>query len=400
MKYIIVLTDGAADLPVDALAGKTPYEAADIKNMDYFAKHGRLYRVKTVPDGKKPGSDVANLSVMGYNPDDCYTGRSPLEAASLLVELTEEDMCFRANLVTLSDEEAYEDKTMVDYSAGEISTSEAAELINFLQEKLSEEGIDFFPGTSYRHIMRWRTPLRSFTLTPPHDISDRLIKEYLPQNDKILEIMKKSSLLLKDHPVNQKRIKEGKNPATSLWVWGEGTKPALSSFYETYGLKGAVVSAVDLLKGISECAKMETLHAEGMTGTVHTNYDGKMEAALNFLKNGGDLVYIHLEGPDECGHQGDLSGKVKAISLIDEKIIAPIKKAMDDGGFDYKFLVMPDHPTPISLKTHTRTPVPCVIYKKGDDFKNNCDGFSEKAAEELGTYIENGYEIMKEFIKE
>ncbi len=400
MKYIVVLTDGAADYKIDSLAGMTVYEKAEIPNMDEFAKKGKLYTVKTVPEGYKPGSDVANLSVMGFSPKECYTGRSPLEAASVGVPLTDSDMCFRANLVTLSDEDNYEDKTMLDYSAGEISSSEAAELIASVDEELKTDNIRFFAGTSYRHIMRWTTDERKFNLTPPHDISDRVVGDYLPDNGVILDIMKKSEKVLKDHPVNKKRIAEGKNPATSLWIWGEGTRPALSEFYKTYGKKGAVISAVDLIKGIAACADMLVYDVPGITGTVHTNYDGKAQAAIKALKDGNDLIYIHLEGPDECGHQGDLEGKIRAVSLIDEKIIAPVRRAMEEMGEDYKFLVMPDHPTPVSIKTHIADPVPAVIYESGRDYNSGAKEFSEDEALKYGEKIENGFEIMGKLLSE
>ncbi len=398
MKYIVVLTDGAADYKIDALGGKTVYEKADIPNMDEFARNGKLYMVKTVPDGYKPGSDVANLSVMGFSPKGCYTGRSPLEAASVGVKLTDSDMCFRANLVTLSGEEKYEDKTMVDYSAGEISTDEAAELISYIDENLKTDKIRFFAGTSYRHIMRWETEERSFTLTPPHDISDKVIGDYLPDNSVILDIMKKSEKLLINHPVNKKRIAAGKNPATSLWIWGEGTRPALSRFHDTYGKKGAVISAVDLIKGIAACADMAVYPVDGITGTVHTNYDGKAKAAIKALSDGNDLIYIHLEGPDECGHQGDLEGKVRAVSLIDEKIIAPIRKAMEEAGEDYRFLIMPDHPTPVSIKTHVSDPVPAVIYESGKNYNSGAEGFSEAEALTHGEFVEEGFNIMAKLL--
>ena len=398
MKYIVVLTDGAADYKIDALSGKTVYEEANIPNMDEFARCGKLYRVKTVPDGFKPGSDVANLSVMGFSPKECYTGRSPLEAASVGVPLTDSDMCFRANLVTLSSEEEYGDKTMLDYSAGEISSEEAAELISYLDDNLKTDKIRFFAGTSYRHIMRWTTDERKFILTPPHDISDRVVGEYLPDNDVILDIMKKSEKLLKEHPVNKKRISEGKNPATSLWIWGEGTRPALTHFYDTYGKKGAVISAVDLIKGIAACADMTVYPVDGITGTVHTNYDGKANAAIKALKDGNDLIYIHLEGPDECGHQGDLEGKVRAVSLIDEKIIAPIRKAMEEAGEEYRFLVMPDHPTPVSIKTHIADPVPAVIYESGKNLNEGASAFTESEALRCGEFIEEGFEIMSKLL--
>lgn len=398
MKYIIVLTDGAADRPIEALGGKTPYEAAKKPNMDLFAKEGRLYRVKTVPDGFKPGSDVANLSVMGYAPEKYYTGRSPLEAESIGVKLLDTDMCFRANLVTLTDGENYADRTMADYSAGEISTAEATELIEFLQGRLGDGEISFFPGVSYRHIMRRHTKKRDFNLTPPHDISDRPIKDYLPDDDVTLRLMEESARLLKDHPVNLKRIKEGKNPANSLWIWGEGTKTALPAFSELYKKRAGVISAVDLIRGIAAAADMKSFIVDGATGTVDTNYDGKAKAAIDALKSGVELIYIHLEGPDECGHQGDLKGKVRAIELIDEKIIAPVKEALDASGEDYKFMVLPDHPTPISIKTHASEPVPCVIWEKGKNYKGGACAFTEKEAEKFGEKIEKGSDLMNIFL--
>lgn len=399
MKYVIVLTDGAADYPDAAFSGKTAYEAASTPNMDDFARHGRLFSIKTVPDGMKPGSDVANLSVMGFDPTACYTGRSPLEAASIGVALTEDDMCFRANLVTLSDDEPYEKKIMEDYSSGEISTAEAAELLSYLAEHIRVPGIDFFSGVSYRHIMRWHTDKRTFTLTPPHDISDRCVGDYLPDDETILSVMKESARLLPDHPVNKARIAAGKHPATSLWIWGEGTKPALSSFYGMYGKKAAVISAVDLIRGIAAGSGMTSLSVPGITGTVNTNYDGKAEAACRALAD-HDLIYIHLEGPDECGHQGDPEGKVRAISLIDEKIIAPIRAHLDAAGEDYRFLVLPDHPTPVSVKTHRADPVPAVIY----DSRKACDSgavaFSEAEALRCGEAITEGYTLMRRFLGE
>ncbi|MDP4133442.1 MAG: cofactor-independent phosphoglycerate mutase [Bacillota bacterium] len=397
MKYVVVLTDGAADYPIKALGDKTPYEVASTPYLDEFARKGQLYLVKTVPDDLKPGSDVANLSVLGYNPHSCYTGRSPLEAASVGVALTDDDMCFRANLVTLSPEEPYEEKTMVDYSSGEITSEEAKELITALDKSLSTDKISFFPGVSYRHIMRWRTDETSFNLTPPHDISDKVITEYLPDNPTILKIMKKSNEILINHPVNLKRIKEGKNPATSLWIWGEGKKPDLPKFKDLYGVSGSVISAVDLVKGIAKLAGLNSIDVEGATGTVHTNYKGKADAAINALYN-SDFVYIHLEGPDECGHQGDLPGKISAIEQIDAKIIAPIKKALEDSGYDYKFMVMPDHPTPISIKTHARDKVPCVIYDSRKCIESKAESFSEEQAEKYGNEFIEGYKIMEEFL--
>ena len=399
MKYVIVLTDGCADLPIDSLGGLTPLEKSNTPNMDYFASNGSIFLVKTVPDSLKPGSDVANLSVMGYNPLDCYTGRSPLEAASIGVKIADNQTTFRANLVTLSNEENYEDKTMLDYSSGEITTEESRALMAEIEKELGGGDIHFYGGISYRHLFVWDDAPESFTLTPPHDISDRKIKDYLPSDERILDLMKKSEKILKNHPINQKRIAEGKNPATSMWIWGEGTKPALNNFYETYGKKGAVVSAVDLIKGIAILAGMNSIDVDGATGNLHTNFEGKAKASADaLLKDGADLVYVHLEAPDECGHQGDAEGKTRSLEIIDEKIIGYIKKKLDEAGEDYAFLVMPDHPTPIATKTHSREPVPCVMYKKGDR-ANTGHRFIEKDAEKYGEKIADGYTIMKRFLE-
>ena len=399
MKYVIVLTDGCADLPIDSLGNMTPLEKSNTPNMDYFASNGSLYLVKTVPDSLKPGSDVANLSVMGYNPLLCYTGRSPLEAASIGVKLEDNQTAFRANLVTLSDEEDYSEKTMLDYSSGEITTEESRALMAEIEKELGGGDIHFYGGVSYRHLFVWEDAPESFTLTPPHDISDRKIKDYLPSDERILDLMKKSEKILKDHPINKKRIAEGKNPATSMWIWGEGTRPSLDSFYDLYGKKGAVVSAVDLIKGIAILAGMNSIDVEGATGNIHTNFDGKAKKAADaLLQEGADLVYVHLEAPDECGHQGDAEGKTRSLELIDEKVIGYIKKRLDEAGEDYAFLVMPDHPTPISTKTHSREAVPCVMYKKGDA-ANTGRRFIEKDAENYGEVISEGYKIMKLFLE-
>lgn len=399
MKYVIILADGCADLPIEKLGNLTPLEKSVTPNIDYFASNGDLYVVKTVPDTLKPGSDVANLSVMGYNPLDCYTGRSPLEAASIGVTLKSSETSFRANLVTLSDEENYEDKTMLDYSSGEITTEESRALMADIEKELGGGDFHFYGGVSYRHLFVWNNAPESFTLTPPHDISDRKIKDYLPSDEKILELMRKSEKILKNHPINKKRIEEGKNPATSMWIWGEGKKPALSRFSDLYGKKGAVVSAVDLIKGIAILSGMNSIDVEGATGNIHTNFDGKAKAAADALINdGADLVYVHLEAPDECGHQGDLEGKVRSLEIIDEKVIGYIRNRLEEAGEDYAFMVMPDHPTPIATKTHSREAVPCVIYKKGEEKGTGCR-FTEKFAKENGEFIADGYKIMEIFLK-
>ncbi len=400
MKYVVFLGDGMADHKIESLNGKTPLFVAKKPNIDELCKNGETGLVKTVDNSLPPGSDVANLSVLGYNPMEYYTGRSPLEALSIGVNLKSTDVTFRANLVTLTDEENYEDKTMKDYSSGEITTEEAHRLIDFLKENLIEENISFYGGTSYRHLMVWDGGSDNVKLTPPHDISDRKITEYLPDGDgdlRILEIMKKSHELLKDHPINKDRISRGLNPANSLWIWGEGTKPNLSYFSEKYGAEGAMISAVDLLKGIGFGTGMDVIEVSGATGTVDTNFDGKAEAAIDALKRGKDFVYIHMEAPDECGHHGDLEGKIKSIELIDEKVVGPVTKYLKSSGEDFKILITPDHPTPIALKTHVHDAVPFVIY---DSRNANGSGlvYNEENAASTDVYIEPGYKLMEKFL--
>lgn len=400
MKYVIFLGDGMADYPVDRISGKTPLSIANKPNIDTLCAHGKTGLVKTVDDALPPGSDVANLSVMGYDPMQYYTGRSPLEALSIGVKLSDTDVTFRANLVTLTDEDNYEDKTMSDYSSGEISTAESHVLIDYIKENINIPHISFYGGTSYRHLMVWDGGSNKIKLTPPHDISDRKIAEYLPNGDGdsiILDIMKKSYELLKDHPINKDRISRGLNPANSLWIWGEGTKPQLSSFSEKYGISGTMISAVDLLKGIGTGAGMNVLEVEGVTGTIDTNFAGKAEAAINALKNGTDFVYIHMEAPDECGHHGDLEGKIKSIELIDQKVVAPVTEYLKSTCEDFKILITPDHPTPIKLKTHVHDAVPFVIYDSRED-TNSKLSYNEENAKSTGLYIEPGYKLMEYFL--
>ena len=364
MKYIVILGDGMADYGVDFFDGKTILEVSQKPTIDYMSKNGELGMVKTVQDGMKPGSDVANLSVMGYDTKVCYSGRSPLEAASIGVDMKDDDVTFRCNLVTLSDEENYEDKTMLDYSAGEITTEEAAELIKAVAKELDTDIIKFYPGISYRHLTVWNGGSTNVELTPPHDISDRKVGDYLPKGDgadKLLEMMKKSEKILREHPVNKARAAKGKNMATSIWVWGEGTKPQIDNFYEKYGLKGSVISAVDLIKGIAICAGMNSIDVEGATGNCETNWDGKAQAAIEALRD-SDFVYIHMEAPDEMGHQGLPEKKKFAVETIDQKVVKVVKEEMERQGIDYRMMILPDHPTPIKLKTHTSDPVPYVIY--------------------------------------
>ncbi len=401
MKYVVFLGDGMADFPCDALGGKTPLECAKKPNMDKLAFRGTLGLAKTVDDTLSPGSDVANLSVLGYDPLECYSGRSPLEALSIGVELKETDVTFRANLVTLSDEADYGQKTMVDYSAGEISTEESTELISYLQENLVVPGFSLYAGISYRHLLVWDKGSLSIRLTPPHDISRRVVTEYLPGGEfggVILDIMKKSHELLSNHPVNLERMKRGKNPANSLWIWGEGTKPALESFQSKFGLCGTMISAVDLLKGIGVGTGMQVAQVEGTTGNIDTNFDGKAAAAIDALKAGQDFVYIHVEAPDECGHQGQIDLKVKAIELIDEKIVGPVLTYLENSGEDFAVLLAPDHPTPLKLMTHVKDPIPFAVYRKGQKDGSGLS-YTEANAKSTGVYMEKGCELVKLLIQ-
>ncbi|MDE7215967.1 MAG: cofactor-independent phosphoglycerate mutase [Clostridia bacterium] len=403
MKYVVILGDGMADYPNEALGGKTPLDVAVKPNIDRLCEKGEIGLVKTVPDNLKPGSDVANLSMMGYAPDKYYSGRSPLEALSIGIDLKDSDIAIRCNLVTLSDEKNYEDKRMADYSAGEISTQEAKELIEYVASRLSTEKLDFYAGVSYRHCLVVHDAQLGTDFTPPHDISDKYIKEYLPKGrygEIMTRLMVESYAILKDHPVNIKRIAEGKNPANSIWLWGEGTKPALTSFEEKYGLKGCVISAVDLIKGIGIGAKMNVIEVPGATGTYHTNFKGKAEYAVNALKDGYDYVYIHMEAPDECGHQGDVENKVKSIELIDSIVVKYIVEQLDALGESYKILIAPDHPTPLALKTHTRDAVPFIIYSSDEVKSSGFAEYNEKTCKQSGNYYEDGESLINKFLKE
>lgn len=399
MKYIVMLGDGMADYTIDELGGKTPLQVANKPNIDRLAKGGILGMVKTVPDGMNPGSDVANLSAMGYNPLECYTGRSPLEAVSMGIKLADTDIAFRCNLVTLSDEENYDDKTMLDYSSDEITTQEANQLIEAINKEFETESIKFYSGISYRHCMVWKEGLINLDLTPPHDISDKKIKGFLPKNQMIYSFMKKSYEILNNHSINIERVKKGLNPANSIWLWGEGTSPAVSNFYNRYGIRGSVISAVDLIKGIGICAGLNVVEVEGATGNVHTNFKGKGEAALNELLKGADFVYVHVEAPDECGHRGELDNKIKSIELIDEHIVGPVIKGLKEQEEEYTILVMPDHPTPLSIRTHVSDPIPFLIYRSDAVLDSGIDTYNEESAKSTGIYIENGYELISKLIK-
>lgn len=401
MKYLVMLCDGMADEPNEALGNSTPMEKANKPCMDSLAAKAEVGIVKTVAEGLKPGSDVANLSVLGYEPAVYYSGRSPLEAASIGIDLKDTDVTLRCNLVTLSDDEDYENKTILDYCADDISSEEAKILIEYIQEKLGNDVFRFYPGVSYRHCLVWRNGNpHPGVLTPPHDITGKVITDYIPKGeavDELYDLMKKSYDLLKDHPVNQARIARGKRPANSIWLWGEGTKPLLDNFSEKFGKKGSMISAVDLLKGIAICAGMNSVDVEGATGYLDTNFDGKCKAAIEEFKKGADLVYIHVEAPDECGHRGEIENKVKAIEMIDEHILAPVVEFLRDYD-DFAVLVCPDHPTPLSIRTHTSTPVPYLIYDSKNEIDSGVKVFCEKEARETGNYIEKGFTMMNYFL--
>lgn len=401
MKYLVILTDGMADEPLQQLEGKTPLQAANTPNIDKLAQLSHVGMVKTIPDQFPPGSDVANLSVLGYDPQKYYTGRSPLEAVSMGVELADNDLALRCNLVTLSGENTYEAQTMVDYSAEEISTAEAHELMKAVALKLGSESFCFHAGISYRHLLVWKNGRhRDLYLTPPHDISGQPIANYLPAgNDgqSLLNLMEKSQEILKEHPINLQRIKNGHHPAASIWLWGQGFRPALPTFQELYGLSGSVVAAVDLVKGLGICAGLKPISVPGATGAVVTNFSGKINAALDALQQGDDLVYVHIESPDEAGHQGNLESKIWSIEQIDQLVIGPILDKISD--FDHiRILVMPDHPTPLTIRTHSSEPVPYLLYDSKQPCENGPGRYDESAASH-GLFIEKGHQLMPFFIK-
>ncbi len=402
MKYLVILCDGMADTPVPELGNKTPMEVARKPVIDSLASKGEVGMCRTVAEGLKPGSDVANLSVLGYDPKQCYTGRSPLEAASIGVELKDTDVALRCNLVTLSDEENYADRTMVDYCADDISTEEAEILIDAVEKALGNDVFRFYSGVSYRHCLTVANGTTDLgEMTPPHDISGRVVGEYLskaPAAQPLLELMEKSYHILKDHEVNKNRIAAGRRPANSIWLWGEGRRPKLQNFEEKNGVKGGIISAVDLLKGIGICAEMATPEVEGATAYIDTNLEGKVAAAKQLFDTGYDLVYIHIEAPDECGHRGETENKVASIEMIDERVAAPMVEYLRQTGDDFRILVMPDHPTPIATKTHSSAPVPYMIY----DSRKALSGVSnlnESNAEATGIFISHGPSVMDKLLE-
>lgn len=403
MKYIVILADGMADYPVSELDGKTPMQVAKKPNIDKLFAHSVTGLVHNVPDNLSPGSDVANLSAMGYDPQRFYTGRSPLEAVSIGIELKPTDIVFRCNVVTVTDDDKnYEDKIILDHSADEITTAEARILIEDVQREFGNDFLKFYPGVSYRHALVWDKGPDEYELTPPHDILEKRIGDYLPKGEtgKILkEMMIKSYDFLNNHPINVERARRGLNKANSIWIWGEGKKPALESFEKLYGLKGSVISAVDLIKGIGICAGLESIEVEGATGNVHTNFDGKARACVDAVLNGSDYVFVHMEAPDECGHRHEIENKVKSIELIDQKVVRYIANALDEKGIDYRMLILPDHPTPLCLRTHTRDAVPFMIYDSTCQIENGMDSFTEETASKTGFVIKEGYKLMDEFLK-
>lgn len=393
MKYIVILGDGMADEPLMQLGGKTPLEYAKTPVMDDLAGKGEMGLVKTVPESMKPGSDVANLAVLGYDPTCNYSGRSPLEALSVGVDMAEDDVVFRSNIVTLTEETPYDEKIILDHSSGEISTEDADVLMDTIRQNLSTEEFSFYTGTSYRHILVWKHG-RVLDMAQPHDHLGQKIGPYLPQHPVFRTMMEKSFSLLNTHPLNKKREEQGLNKANSLWFWGAGTKPSLANFTQKTGKKGAMISAVDLLKGIAVGAGMSVVEVPGATGGLHTNYEGKAQAAVRaVLEDGCDFAYVHVEAPDEMGHQGSIENKIKAIEFLDSRVIAPIKQAMDASGEAYRLLILPDHPTPIRCRTHTADPVPYILYDSTAQRKAIAR-YSEKNAAATEIFQPEGFKLI------
>ena len=394
MKYIIVLGDGMADEPISQLNNKTPLEYAETPCLDQLSKKSEIGLVHTIPDGMKPGSDTANLSVLGYDPQKYYSGRSPLEALSIGVPMKDTDIALRCNIVTLSEDDVpFEEKTIIDHSSSEISTEDSTVLLNAVRKEIETEEYKFYAGTSYRHCLIWDKG-QVIDLTQPHDVLTQVIGQYLPQDQNLLRMMKKSYEILVNHPINIERKKQGLNPANCCWFWGAGTKPLLSSFEEKTGKKGMMISAVDLLKGIAVGAGMGVVVVEGANGGLHTNYEGKTQAAYKALvQDGYDFVYIHVEAPDEMGHQGSVEKKVQAIAYLDSRVIAPLIAKMDASGEDYRLLVLPDHPTPIRVRTHTSDPVPYLLYDSTAILNKNWN-YNEIEAKESGNYVAVGHTII------
>ena len=395
MKYVVVLGDGMADWPLESLNGGTPLSCAKTPAMDELAGISEIGMVATIPEGMAPGSDTANLSVIGYDPRKYYTGRSPLEALSIGVDMKDSDVVYRCNLVTLTEEDApYEEQTILDHSSDEISTEDAEILLRDVCRELENETYRFYTGTSYRHCLVWDKG-QVLELTPPHDILTRKIGEYLPQDETLRYMQKRSYEILKDHPLNKKRKEQGLNPANSFWFWGAGTKPILTSFENIYHKRGVMISAVDLLKGIAVGAEMDRIEVEGANGGLHTNYEGKAQAAVKALTElGYDFAYIHVEAPDEMGHQGSVEKKIQAIEYLDQRLIRLVKEGLDAFGEDYRMLILPDHPTPIKVRTHVAEPVPYLLYDSTKPQEHTWH-YNEKEAAESGNTVAHGWDMMK-----
>lgn len=397
MKYAVILGDGMADWKIPQLNDKTCLEYAKTPTLDILAPLSEVGLCKTVPDGLKPGSDVANMSVLGFDPQKFYTGRSPLEAEAMNISLKSTDVTLRCNLVTLSEGGAYDEKIMIDYAAGDISTEEATALVEYLKKHLDNGKFTLYPGISYRHCMVADNGVTGHDLTPPHDITDKPVTGKLPKGPLgafYTEMMKRSYDLLKDHPINLKRKQEGKKPANSIWLWGEGTKPALANFKDVHSLKGGIISAVDLIKGIGMLAGMEIIEVDGATGDYKTDFTAKANTAADKLLNGLDFVYIHIEAPDECGHHGDFEHKVYSIQEIDGKVIKKLIERLEDAGEDYAILVCPDHPTPCEIKTHVSEPIPYLLYSNVKNLANGAKRYTEAEAKNTGAYVEDGYKLI------
>lgn len=406
MKYIIFLGDGMADLPVPALSGLTPLQVAQKPHMDRIAREGLSGLVCTVPAGMTPGSDTANMAVMGYDPKRFYTGRSPIEAVSMSIEMEPGDIAFRCNLVTLTEEPVYAERTMVDHSSDEIASDEAARLIELINEKLAGDGIRFYPGKSYRHCMIWKGGPLDVRLMPPHDILSQKIEPYLPVGEgaeRILSLLEKSAAILPDHPVSRARKRRGLNPANSIWIWGQGKRPELPNLSEMFGIRGSVISAVDLIQGLGICAGLHVVEVPGATGNIHTNFKGKAQAAIDEFERGQNYVFIHVEAPDECGHRAEIDNKVRSIELIDREVIGPVWEYLEAErlatGEDYRMLVMPDHPTPLMLRTHTSDPVPFALYSSDGHYHAPTSGYDEVRAKESGVYLEQGHQLFGRIIR-
>ncbi len=411
MKYFILVPDGAGDDPVEALGGKTPLEVAKLDNINKLAAKGTVGMVKTIPDGIAPGSDAANLSVMGYDPSVYLTGRSPLEAASIGIDMADTDVAYRTNIITLKNPDEsltgkdrfdgdFDDMIIEDHSAGDITTEEADELIKEANKAFANDSVRFYTGVSYRHCMIVKNGTTDQDLTPPHDHLGEPAGGYLPKGEGaafIEDIMRRSFEIFKEHPVNLKRIEKGLNPANTLWIWGQGTKPALTDFKSRYGISGAAISAVDLIKGIAICAGLDSIDVEGATGTLHTNFEGKKDAAIEAFKEGKDFVYMHLEGPDECSHQGDLGGKIKCLEDIDVKILAPVVEYLEEAGGPYSVLVVPDHRTPLRIRTHSADPVPFVLYRSNREISEDRNKRFCEVSGAKGISLDSGYELADMF---